>query len=311
MDGNMKEEKLNNTGRENAERAEVLVNALPYIQKFRGKTVVVKYGGNAMINEELKATVMQDVILMACVGIRTVLVHGGGPEIEAMLKKTGKETRFIGGLRYTDGETMEIVQMVLCGKVNKDICALIQRLGGRAMGLCGIDGALLQAHRLRSGGEDLGLVGEVETVDTRLLNTVLDSGVIPVVSSVAYGIGEDEGRSLNVNADTAAAKIAGALGAEKLLLMTDVRGILRDVNDPDSLIKEISLEDLESLKKDGTVSKGMIPKADCCVLALNGGVKNAYIIDGRIPHALLIELFTDEGIGTMVENSEFGMRNSE
>jgi len=285
----------------NTERAEVLINALPYIQKFRGKTVVVKYGGNAMINENLKSAVIQDLILMACVGIRTILVHGGGPEIDAMLRKVGKESRFINGLRYTDGETMEIVQMVLCGKVNKDICSLIQQAGGRAMGLCGIDGALLQARRLRAGDDDLGLVGEIETVDIRLLNSVLDSGVIPVVSSVAYGIGEDTGCSLNINADTAAAKIAGALGAEKLLLMTDVRGILRNVQDPESLIKEVRRADLEALKKDGIVSKGMIPKVDCCMLALDGGVKKAHIIDGRLPHALLIELFTDEGIGTMIE----------
>ena len=284
----------------NADRAEILVNALPYIQKFRGKTVVVKYGGNAMINENLKSAVIRDIILMACVGIRTVLVHGGGPEIESMLRKTGKETRFIGGLRYTDEDTMDIVQMVLCGKVNKDICSLIQQAGGRAMGLCGIDGAMLQARRMNKGGEDLGLVGEIETVDTRLLNSALDSAFIPVVSSVAYGIGKDEGKSLNVNADTAAAKIAGALGAEKLLLMTDVQGILRDVNDPDSLIRELSRADLDALKKDGIVSKGMIPKVDCCILALDGGVKKATIIDGRMPHALLIELFTDEGLGTMI-----------
>jgi acetylglutamate kinase len=297
MNENTKGQKLSN-----AERAELLANALPYIQKFQGKTVVVKYGGNAMINEGLKAAVIQDIVLMACVGIRTVLVHGGGPEIDAMLKKTGKESRFINGLRYTDEETMEIVQMVLCGKLNKDICSLIQQGGGRAVGLCGIDGALLQARRLRTGGEDLGLVGEVETVDTRLLNSVLDEGVIPVISSVAYGIGEEAGLSLNVNADTAAAKIAGALGAEKLLLMTDVRGILRNVQDPESLIKEVRRSDIEALKKDGIVSKGMIPKVDCCVLALDGGVKKAHIIDGRLPHALLVELFTDEGIGTMIEN---------
>jgi len=284
----------------NADRADVLVSALPYIQKFAGKTVVVKYGGNAMINEDLKAAVIQDVILMACVGIRTVLVHGGGPEIEAVLKKTGKESRFINGLRYTDEETMEIVQMVLCGKVNKDICSLIQRSGGRAMGLCGLDGGLLQARRLCTGGEDLGLVGEIETVDASLLNSVLDAGVIPVVSSVAYGIGGDEGRSLNVNADIAAAKIAGAMKAEKLMLMTDVQGILRDVKDPSSLIKELGRSELENLKKDGIVSKGMIPKVDCCVLALDGGVRKTHIIDGRLPHALLIELFTDEGIGTMI-----------
>ena len=282
-------------------KAEILVSALPYIQQHRGKTVVVKYGGNAMINEDLKAAVIRDVVLMACVGIRTVLVHGGGPEIDAALKKIGKESRFINGLRYTDEETMEVVQMVLCGKVNKDICSLIQRSGGRAMGLCGIDGALLQARRLRTGAEDLGLVGEVEAVDASLLNSVLDEGVIPVISSVAYGIGEDEGRALNVNADIAAAKIAGALEAEKLLLMTDVQGILRNVQDPASLIKEVRQSDLEALKKDGIVSKGMIPKVDCCILALDGGVSKAHIIDGRLPHVLLLELFTDEGIGTMIE----------
>jgi acetylglutamate kinase len=219
-----------------------------------------------------------------------------------MLKKIGKESRFISGLRYTDEETMEIVQMVLCGKVNKDICAMIQMAGGTAVGLSGIDGELLQARRLRTGGEDLGLVGEVEAVDVRLLNSVLDEGVIPVVSSVAYGKGEDEGRALNVNADTAAAKIAGALGAEKLILITDVSGILRDINDPASLIKEVRRADLETLKKEGIVSKGMIPKTDCCTLALDGGVRRAHIIDGRVPHALLIELFTNEGIGTMIEN---------
>jgi acetylglutamate kinase len=238
---------------------------------------------------------------MSCLGIRTVLVHGGGPEIEAMLKKTGKESRFVNGLRYTDEETMEVVQMVLCGKVNKDITALIQKAGGRAIGLCGIDGALLRARRLAAGSEDLGLVGEIEEVDAGVLNSVLNGGIIPVVSSVAYGTGKDEGCSLNINADTAAAKIAAALGAEKLILMTDVRGILRNIQDPDSLIKEVSRSELEGLKRDGIVSKGMIPKVDCCSLALDGGVKKAHIIDGRLPHALLIELFTDEGIGTMIE----------
>jgi len=283
-----------------AGRAEILVNALPYIWKYRGKTVVVKYGGNAMINEDLKNAVIQDVVLMACVGIRVVLVHGGGPEIEALLKKIGKESRFINGLRYTDEETMDVVQMVLCGKVNKDICSLIQRSGGRAIGLSGLDSALLQAVRLRVDGVDYGLVGEIEAVDIRLLNSVMDDGVIPVISSVAYGIGEDEGRPLNVNADIAAAKIAGALKAEKLILITDVQGLLRDVNDPASLIKEARRADLETLKKDGTVSKGMIPKVDCCAIALDDGVNKAHMIDGRLPHALLIELFTDEGIGTMI-----------
>ena len=296
LDGNSANGNLSN----NSERAEVLINALPYIQKFQGKTVVVKYGGNAMINDELKAAVIQDVILMACVGIRIVLVHGGGPEIEAMLKKTGKESRFINGLRYTDEETMDIVQMVLCGKVNKDICLLIQQAGGSAIGLSGIDGALLQASRLRSDGEDYGLVGEVQAVDTRLLKSLMDDGLIPVVSSVAYGIGEDEGRPLNVNADIAAAKIASALKADKLILITDVQGILCDVNDPASLMKEVRRADLEKLKKEGIVSKGMIPKVDCCTIALDGGVGKAHMIDGRIPHALLIELFTDEGIGTMI-----------
>lgn len=274
-----------------------MIQALPYIQNFRGKTIVVKYGGNAMINEELKAAVIQDVVFMACVGIRAVLVHGGGPEIEAMLKKAGKESRFVNGLRYTDEETMEIVQMVLCGKVNKDITSLIQRAGITAMGLCGIDGALLQARRL---GDDLGLVGEIEKVDAALLNALLDRGIIPVISSVALGRG-DGAVSLNINADTASAKIALAVGAEKLILMTDVRGILRNVNDPDSLISSLSRQELDGLKKSGLVSKGMIPKLDCCKEALDGGVKKAHIIDGRLPHALMIELFTEEGIGTMIE----------
>jgi len=195
---------------------------------------------------------------------------------------------------------MEVVQMVLCGKVNKDMCALIQYLGGKAVGLCGIDGALLKARRLRNGTEDLGLVGEVESVNTSLLTSLMNEGIIPVISSVAYGSGEDEGRALNINADIAAAKIAAALGAEKLVLMTDVKGILRDVNDPSSLIKTICKDELVRLKQDGTVSKGMIPKTDCCMLAIDGGVKKAHIIDGRLPHALLMELFSDDGIGTMV-----------
>jgi acetylglutamate kinase len=287
---------------DNSERAAILVQALPYIRKFRGKTIVVKYGGNAMINQELKTAVIQDIVLMASVGIRTVLVHGGGPEIEALLKKIGKESRFVQGLRYTDEETMETVQMVLCGKVNKDIVALIQEAGGQALGLCGIDGAMLKARRLKAaGGEDLGLVGEIQEVDTSLLRFTLDSGAIPVVSSVAYGIGDEGGASLNVNADTAAAKVAAAIKAEKLILMTDVRGILRDLKDPSSLIKSASLAELEALKREGVVSKGMIPKADCCAIALKGGVKQAHIIDGRLFHALLIELFTDGGVGTMIQ----------
>lgn len=282
----------------NSERAEALIQALPYIQQHRGKTVVVKYGGNAMINGDLKAAVIQDLIFMAWTGIRTVLVHGGGPEIEAMLSAVGKESRFVRGLRYTDEETMEIVQMVLCGKVNKDITALFEQAGGRAVGLCGIDGAMLKALRIK--GEDLGFVGEIVEVDTGILNSILDSGAVPVVSSVACGIGEDSGHALNINADLAAARIAAALGAEKLILMTDVQGILRNLRDPDSLIKTATRAELEELKKTGLVSKGMIPKTDCCCLAMDGGVKKAHIIDGRLPHSLLIELFTGEGIGTMI-----------
>jgi acetylglutamate kinase len=279
--------------------AEILVQALPYIRKYRGRTIVVKYGGNAMINGDLKAQVIQDIVLMNYVGIRVVLVHGGGPEIGALLKRLGMESRFVRGLRYTDGETMEVVQMVLCGKLNKDITALIENAGGRAVGLCGIDGATLKAHRMMAEG-DLGLVGEIEEVDTALLNALLDSGTIPVLSSVAFGLGEDAGRSLNVNADTAAAQVAAALKAEKLLLMTDVKGILRDLADPASLIQTATLSELEALKEQGVVSKGMIPKVDCCALALSGGVKRAHIIDGREPHSLIVELFTDRGVGTMV-----------
>jgi acetylglutamate kinase len=280
-----------------AEEAEILVQALPYIRKYRGRTIVVKYGGASMINGDLKAQVIQDIILMNYVGIRVILVHGGGPEIESMLKRLGKESRFIRGLRYTDAETMEVVQMVLCGKLNKEITALIENAGGRAVGLCGIDGATLKARRL---GEDLGLVGEIEDVDATLLNALLDSGIIPVLSSVAFGLGEDAGRSLNVNADTAAARLAAAVKAEKLLLMTDVKGILRDLADPGSLMRTATLAELEELKKQGLVSKGMIPKVDCCALALSGGVKKAHIIDGREPHSLIVELFTDQGTGTMV-----------
>ena len=283
----------------NETRAALLVQALPYIQNFQGKTIVVKYGGNAMLNNELKTAVIEDVILMACVGIRTILVHGGGPEIEEMLKKTGKESRFVNGLRYTDEETMEIVQMVLCGKLNKEITALIQKKGGRAIGLCGIDGGLLKARRM-DGKDDLGFVGEIEQVDAAMLNNILNTGVIPVISSVAYGTGNDEGKALNINADIAAAKIAAALGAEKLVLMTDIRGILRNINDENSLIRSLATSQLDGLKSTGTITKGMIPKADCCAMALDGGVQKAHIIDGRLPHAILIELFTDEGIGTMI-----------
>jgi len=284
----------------NALRAEILIHALPYIKYYRGKTIVVKYGGSAMINEEVKTAVIEDLILMSYVGIRTVLVHGGGPEIEGMLKALGKKSRFVQGLRYTDEETMDVVQMVLCGKVNKDITALIENSGGKAIGLCGIDGSLLKAKHHRPDGEDLGLVGEIVSVNTDVLENIFAAGIIPVISSVAIGTDTDAGRIFNVNADTAAAKIAAALGAEKLTLMTDVAGVLKDVNDENTLIRLLPRSEVDAFKKDGTISGGMIPKVDCCALAVDGGVKGAHIIDGRLPHALLIELFTDEGIGTMV-----------
>ncbi|MDR2768704.1 MAG: acetylglutamate kinase [Treponema sp.] len=284
----------------NAVRAAILIHALPYIQLYRNKTMVVKYGGNAMINAELKAAVIEDLILMSCVGIRTVLVHGGGPEIENMLNALGKESRFVNGLRYTDEETMEVVQMVLCGKVNKDIIALVEQAGGRALGLCGIDGAMLGARQYKPQGEDIGLVGEIVSINTASLENLLDAGAMPVISSVAIGVGADAGKVFNVNADTAAAQIAAALHAEKLILMTDVRGVLKDVRDEDSLVKAATLDELEKLKAEGVISRGMIPKTDCCSLAIKAGVKKAHIIDGRLRHALLIELFTDEGIGTMI-----------
>ncbi|MHB9295734.1 acetylglutamate kinase [Pillotina sp. SPG140] len=279
-------------------RAETLVQALPYIQQYRGKTVVVKYGGSAMISDQLKSAVIQDIILMACVGIRTVLVHGGGPEIDSVLKKMDKKSHFVQGLRYTDEETMEVVLMVLCGTVNKKIVHLIQNQGGKALGLCGIDGGLLKARRLRPNGEDIGFVGAIETVNTAVLDSLLDSGLIPVISSVALESGAEH--VLNVNADSASAMIATALHAEKLMLITDVPGILRDVHDPSSLISHIAHAEIDDLMHTGVVSKGMIPKVQCCTLALDGGVKKAHILDGRLPHALLIELFTDEGIGTMI-----------
>lgn len=275
-----------------------MIHALPHIQALRGKTIVVKYGGSAMINAGLKKAVIDDIVFTAAVGIRVVLVHGGGPEIDAMLKAVNKEIRFVNGLRYTDEETMDIVQMVLCGKVNKDICALIQGAGVQAVGLCGLDGGLLEAVRVKT--VDLGLVGDIQRVNKDFLEKTLDSGAIPVISSVAMGTREDAGKSLNVNADTAAAVIAAALAAEKLVLVTDVRGILRNVLEPDSLISTVSRRELDELRDTGILSRGMIPKSECCALALDGGVKKAHIIDGRIPHSLLTELFTDEGIGTLI-----------
>ena len=278
-----------------AQRAQVLAEALPYIQKYYGKTIVVKYGGNAMISEELRQAVISDIILLHLVGIQVVVVHGGGPEISAMLKKIGKESKFVDGLRYTDAETMEVVQQVLCGKVNKDLVATLNAVGGRALGLCGMDAGLFQAKKL---DEKYGLVGEMVQVDPAIVNDALSDGYIPVVSTVAQGM--DGETAYNINADTAAAKLAVALGAEKLILLTDVRGLLLDPKDESTLLPVVELSKVPGLIKDGVIQGGMIPKVDCCVEAVRSGVKNAVILDGRIPHSILIELLSNEGIGTML-----------
>lgn len=277
----------------NSDRAHILVQALPYIRKLAGQTIVVKYGGNAMINEDLKAAVISDIILMQTVGINVVLVHGGGPEINAMLKKINKESKFVNGMRYTDEETMSIVQQVLAGKVNKDLVQLIEDGGGKAIGLCGLDGSLLKADKL---SEELGFVGEIREVNAQIIKDSSDKGYIPVVSTIASGY---HGEVFNINADVAAGKIAAELGATKLILMTDIRGLLRDKDDEDTLIPVVKITDVPKLKKEGIISGGMIPKIDCCVDAVRGGVARTHIIDGREPHSILIELFTDEGIGTM------------
>ncbi len=277
----------------NNERAHILGQALPYIRKYSGETVVVKYGGNAMINEELKQAVINDIVLMQLVGINVVLVHGGGPEINSMLKKIGKESKFVNGLRYTDQETMDIVQQILAGKVNKDLVQLIENHQGKAIGLCGLDGSLLKAKKIE--GEDLGFVGEVYEVNTEILKTAQQGGYIPVVSTVAAG---DKGEVFNINADTAAAQVAAAIGASNLILMTDIKGLLMDKDDESTLIPVVRLSEVQKLKRDGVISGGMIPKIDCCVEAVRRGVKKATIIDGREAHSILVELFTDEGIGT-------------
>ena len=277
------------------ERAKVLAEALPYIQKYYGKTVVVKYGGNAMISDELRHAVISDIILLHLVGIHVVVVHGGGPEISDMLKKIGKESRFVDGLRYTDRETMDVVQQVLCGKVNKNLTAMINHMGGRAIGLCGLDAGLFMARQL---DEKYGLVGEITHVNPAVVNDSLNDGYIPVISTVAQG--EDAETAYNINADTAAAKLAVALNAEKLILLTDVRGLLRDPSDEDTLLPVVELSQVPGLVKDGVVTGGMIPKVDCCVEAVRSGVKDAVILDGRIQHSILIELLSDEGIGTML-----------
>lgn len=280
----------------NSGRAKVLVQALPYIQKYAGKTIVVKYGGNAMINQDLKDAVIRDIVLMQLVGINVVLVHGGGPEISTMLKKIGKDSRFVSGLRVTDAETIDIVQMVLAGKVNKDLVQLLESHSGRAVGLCGLDGGMLKAEKLASD-EDLGFVGEITEVNTAILTNATSNGYIPIIATVAGGA---NGEVYNVNADIAAARIAAELGAEKLILMTDIRGLLRDKDDESTIIPVVNVSDVPKLQNQGIISGGMIPKINCCVEAVRRGVGRAHIIDGRIPHSILIELFSDEGIGTML-----------
>lgn len=281
------------------QQAKVLAEALPYIQKFTGKTVVVKYGGNAMISQELRKAVMSDIILLNLVGIRVVAVHGGGPEIGAMLKKLGKESKFVDGLRYTDEETMDVVQQILCGKVNKDLVALAQRLGGSAVGLCGLDGGLFQAKLL---DEKYGLVGDITDVNPQPVVDALSDGYIPIVSTVAQGVDADT--AYNINADTAAAKLAAALKAEKLILLTDVRGLLRDPHDENTLIHVVHTYEVPELVSTGVISGGMIPKMECCVSAIAGGVERVHILDGRIPHSILIELLSDAGIGTMLKKED-------
>lgn len=283
----------------NKDWAELLVQALPYFKQYVGKTIVVKYGGNAMLNGELKAAVMEDIVLLSTIGINTVLVHGGGPEINAMLEKMGKVPKFVKGLRYTDAETMEVVQMVLTGKLNKDIVGLLLQAGGRAVGVSGVDSGLLRAKKIDKDGEDLGFVGDVTEVHPEILSSLLSQGYIPVVSTVALGEQGDMNR-YNINADTAAAKIAVALKAEKFVQLTNVPGVLRNVEDPSSLIKQIDHVAIPSMIATGIISSGMIPKIECCLEAIKGGVPRTHIIDGRVPHALLIEMFSDRGVGTML-----------
>lgn len=282
----------------NIDKAKVLIQALPYIQEYYGKTIVVKYGGNAMINEGLKDAVISDLVLLKLVGINVVLVHGGGPEITGMFEKLGIESKFINGLRYTSEEAVEVVQMVLAGKTNKDLVNKIERIGGSAIGLSGIDGGLIKAKKLDDGENDYGCVGEIVEVNTKIISDNIESGFIPVVSTVACS-SDDESTVYNINADTAAAKIAIALGAEKLILLTDVKGLMHDVKDEDSLIPEVKLSEIQSLIDEGVIKGGMIPKVECCAETVKGGVKRAHIIDGRLTHSILIEMLSDEGIGTM------------
>ena len=278
----------------NAQRAEVLTAALPYIKKYSGKIVVVKYGGNAMVNPQLKEQVMEDIALLWLIGVKVVLIHGGGPEISETMAKLGKKAVFVDGLRVTDKETVDIVQMVLAGKVNKTLVNLIQMKGGHAVGLSGIDGGIIEA---KMKNEDLGYVGEITKIRTQPITDLLEKHYIPVISTVAS---DRQGNTYNINGDTAAAYIAGALGAERLIMMTDIAGILKDKDDPATLIPVVTVEEAKKLQEEGIVSGGMIPKVECCIEALEHGVKHVVIMDGRIPHSILMELLTDEGAGTMV-----------
>lgn len=275
-------------------RSQVLIDALPYIQKYNNKTIVVKYGGNAMTNEELKQAVMSDIVLLSLVGVRVVLVHGGGPEINDMLKRLNIESKFINGLRYTDGETIDVVKMVLAGKVNKELVALLTANKGNAIGLCGIDGKMLVAEKVKSDA-DLGFVGDIVSVNTKPITDCLDNGYVPVIATVGSTV---DGQTMNINADTAASRIAAELNAENLILMTDIAGLLKDKDDPSTLISSVNVSDVPFMKRQGIISGGMIPKIDCCVEAVRRGVKKTCIIDGRVPHSILIELLSNEGIGT-------------
>ena len=286
-----------NNGFSNAQRAQVLTQALPYIKRYTGKTVVVKYGGNAMVNDELKQQVMEDIVLLQLIGVKVVLVHGGGPEISEMMTALGKKPEFVNGLRVTDKETVDIVQMVLAGKVNKTLVNLLEIKGAHAVGLSGMDGRLIEAE---IKDERLGFVGNVTNINIEPVCDMLDGGYIPVISTVAC---DKEGNIYNINGDTAAAYIAGALEAERLIMMTDIAGIMRDKDDPSTLVPELTVSQAQSLFEDGTISGGMIPKVECCITALNKGVKNAVIMDGRVPHSILMELLTDEGAGTLIKRN--------
>ena len=278
----------------NAQRAEVLTQALPYIKSYNGKVLVVKYGGNAMINQSLKEQVMEDIVLLHLIGVKVVLVHGGGPEINELMAKLGKKPEFVDGLRVTDKETVDIVQMVLAGKVNKSLVNFLEMKGGKAMGISGMDGKLIEA---KMKDERLGYVGDITKINIQCVEDLLHKGYIPVISTIGC---DDEGNAYNINGDTAAARIAGALGAERLIMMTDIAGLLKDKDDPNTLIPEITVSEAKKLFDDGTIQGGMIPKVKCCIDAIDHGVKNVVIMDGRIPHSILMEILTDEGAGTMV-----------